>query len=440
MSTLPSHPSLKHLKNEAKQLLKALKDGAADSAARVSEYLPRLNDADVDAVLAGQVTLQEAQHVLAKEYGFGTWVALCEATEPTFDQLDKLTDDQMRVLLREVDQKDLVRAIKDLTSGPQTLRTRLLMVMSQRVRLFILEELEFVEATPKEVADTRARIVAEARSLGARGMISWPPGSGTHAAAAPPSPPVELPAGLAVLRRPLEELSLDEIRQLAHGFARIASDKGVPELEHTLQHTASPFIREGVRLAVDGTEIDLVRGLMRARKNALLRDMGIRLEIIIEGMVSISEGDNPRIVTQRLVTVYSSDFDREFRQAEGTVVDVRRRLDEQPASATNHDELTMLVTDMAWIARRSHTAHTGGVAALRPLLDAIDDAFLKRGIELLSEYAYDAIPAELEPRRDGILELADQRYRLVTAAIAAAQEGRSGEALDEALDAALSEA
>ena len=66
---LPFQPSLRHLKQEAKQFHKALQDGDSAIMDRVREGLPRLSaDATVD-----DVTLMEAQQVLAREYGFREW-------------------------------------------------------------------------------------------------------------------------------------------------------------------------------------------------------------------------------------------------------------------------------------------------------------------------------------------------------------------------------
>lgn len=52
--SLPSHPSLKHLRNEAKELLKARKQENPDAP----------------------IGLQECQHALAQEYGFKNWTEL----------------------------------------------------------------------------------------------------------------------------------------------------------------------------------------------------------------------------------------------------------------------------------------------------------------------------------------------------------------------------
>jgi hypothetical protein len=74
-STLPVSPSLEHLKNQAKALLKAQQ--ASDPA--VCPTLRRLNrfanvpDADI---LAAELSLAEVQYVLAMEYGFESWAQL----------------------------------------------------------------------------------------------------------------------------------------------------------------------------------------------------------------------------------------------------------------------------------------------------------------------------------------------------------------------------
>ncbi|MBT3269134.1 hypothetical protein HN371_18460 [Candidatus Poribacteria bacterium] len=67
---LPPTPSLEHLRNEAKALLKAYHANDADAAARLDRH-PRAGDGTKD-----EMQLADAQHVLALEYGFHTWRAL----------------------------------------------------------------------------------------------------------------------------------------------------------------------------------------------------------------------------------------------------------------------------------------------------------------------------------------------------------------------------
>ena len=69
---LPTNPSLEHLKKEAKALLKALRADDPDALARMDRH-PRSGD-----TRKGEMQLADAQHVLALEYGFGTWRAMTE--------------------------------------------------------------------------------------------------------------------------------------------------------------------------------------------------------------------------------------------------------------------------------------------------------------------------------------------------------------------------
>ncbi|HEY4100443.1 MAG TPA: ankyrin repeat domain-containing protein [Gemmatimonadales bacterium] len=62
---LPDHPDLDHLKNQAKTLLQSVRDGSAEGT-------QRFRDAGVD----GGDKLADAQHVIAREYGFKSWPEL----------------------------------------------------------------------------------------------------------------------------------------------------------------------------------------------------------------------------------------------------------------------------------------------------------------------------------------------------------------------------
>ena len=63
---LPARASLEHLKSQAKNLLRAWRDGDA-------EAVDRLASAGVSSV---ELKLADAQHVVARTYGFETWAAL----------------------------------------------------------------------------------------------------------------------------------------------------------------------------------------------------------------------------------------------------------------------------------------------------------------------------------------------------------------------------
>ena len=76
---LPSHPNLEHLRNQAKALVKAHRAGDTLACERLQRHLPRLGSVTSEEILTERVTLQEAQHVVACEYGYRNWAALVEA-------------------------------------------------------------------------------------------------------------------------------------------------------------------------------------------------------------------------------------------------------------------------------------------------------------------------------------------------------------------------
>lgn len=78
-TALPATPHLNHLKKQAKDLLKAHQSGDARSCALLRQYLPRFAGQTDDRILCSTITLHDAQHAIAQEYGFAHWAALSAA-------------------------------------------------------------------------------------------------------------------------------------------------------------------------------------------------------------------------------------------------------------------------------------------------------------------------------------------------------------------------
>ena len=88
----------------------------------------------------------------------------------TFADISKLTDRELQVLLREVDQKDLVVALK---AAEEELKDKILGNMSERVRTFITEEMEFLGPMRlSEVEEVQLRIVQQVRQLEEQGQVT----------------------------------------------------------------------------------------------------------------------------------------------------------------------------------------------------------------------------------------------------------------------------
>ena len=60
---------------------KAYQSAQPEAAQRIRAYVPRLRAASDPAIFQAEFTLQSAQCVLAREYGFSNWVQLVEAVE-----------------------------------------------------------------------------------------------------------------------------------------------------------------------------------------------------------------------------------------------------------------------------------------------------------------------------------------------------------------------
>jgi ankyrin repeat protein len=73
---LPPKPSLRQLRNRAKDLLQALQAGEPDAVRRIRESHPRFSGSSQAEIAAAETVLADAQFVIAKELGFDSWPRL----------------------------------------------------------------------------------------------------------------------------------------------------------------------------------------------------------------------------------------------------------------------------------------------------------------------------------------------------------------------------
>lgn len=73
---LPANPSLKSLKNQAKQLLHGHQSGAIDACERIRAFHPRLNALASKEIREAPFALADALLVIAREYGYESWPQL----------------------------------------------------------------------------------------------------------------------------------------------------------------------------------------------------------------------------------------------------------------------------------------------------------------------------------------------------------------------------
>ena len=93
-----------------------------------------------------------------------------------FEDIQKLTDREIQAVLREVEQKDIVIALK---AASEEVKEKLLGNMSERVRAFIEEEIEFTGPMRlSEVEEVQLRIVQKVRQLEEQGQVQVVRGDG----------------------------------------------------------------------------------------------------------------------------------------------------------------------------------------------------------------------------------------------------------------------
>ena len=124
---LPTNPNLEHLKSQAKQLLKAHKEGSLDAFQRIRSFFPKLSDATDAEIQSAAFGLQDAQLVMAREYGFASWSRLKVAVLHQ-EQVAEGTsaEDLLFQILRITDltQADIQRVAELLTADPSLVSAR----------------------------------------------------------------------------------------------------------------------------------------------------------------------------------------------------------------------------------------------------------------------------------------------------------------------------
>lgn len=171
---LPSHPSLEHLKHQAKDLRNAHAAHAPASAQTIRESHPRFNAAGDAEIFSGRFGLADAQLTIARSYGFASWARLkahidkstppAELTRPHHERID---DPIFREAVRLLDAGDSAGLRGHLKQHPNLSRQRVAFEGGNYFRNPSL--LEFVAENPIRHGRLPANSVAVAKVILAAG-------------------------------------------------------------------------------------------------------------------------------------------------------------------------------------------------------------------------------------------------------------------------------
>ena len=418
---LPARASLEYLRKESKALQRVFSAGDPDAVARVRRSLPRAGQAPADQVPKLDLSLQEAQHVLACEYGFRDWKELLgEVNGPRLEDLARLSRRDAEVLMREADQLDALRA---LAQAPEAARDHLLSSVSDRVRGFYTSELEFLDRSDRGSMDAaRERFMGELRALIEQGQATWPPKGDPVPERQRPAP--ELGSRFEALRQPLHQLAVEELTDVLAGLADLAVREGVLALDAIAAAALPSLLTEGITLIMDGTEPELVEDLLTTRAGTILRNRTVHGHMATEGWMSIHSGDNPAIVRRKIETYFlespSGDL---LERREPDVSELARCVQGRPLSQMTDPEWAELYCDLGFVARQR------GIVELEPLVEVVDDVVLAAGMRatLVDRAHHDVV---LTAMTDRLQELRLEWHRihsLVIGGVLAIQQGKRPE-------------
>lgn len=209
--------------------------------------------------------------------------------------LQELTDHSIQSILKEVDFDHLALALKDVPPG---VRDMIVRNMSRRASMKLQDEMEFIgKARPENIAEAQKRIESMvAEKLEAGELAREEDGAGGDGK----QEKQVLELQDLIRKRGVAERSSAEMVEIFLHLSYIARRCGILALEKVFPSLKDDdFLAHGIRLAIDGTDPELIQALMERKKQALLQELERRLSMEVTGVMSVQSGDHPRITEQK---------------------------------------------------------------------------------------------------------------------------------------------
>ena len=339
---LPPDPSFEQLKKQAKDLQTALRSGDAEAAARVAGSHPKFTESAPAEILDARLTLRDAQLVVAREYGFGTWKQLKAEVDGAGTSVARLQ--QLAVESPE----DVARIVRLMLATPPQAAT-FLYALGQQTTGALMKYLSDAEidvvvgaiagldevsgsqqagalaeydrlrqggergaprinqsnadfafgALAGAVGRRRANEIFQQQQISASEEMAHPPLSQEYHAKK---------AALTekLLTTPTVQLGLDELRQVLVGLAEVARAEGILEFEAFVRDAAGleGLLRSGLSLIIDGTDPKVVDDMLTTQMQTLVANFETRCKMIIAAVRDTQDGQNPRIIDHKLGGFY----------------------------------------------------------------------------------------------------------------------------------------
>jgi len=301
----PFSHNLAQLKKQAKDLLRELRVFTPAAIRRARKNYPRFERMSDEEICAASFTLQNAQHVVARECGYDSWEKLLSGlASKRFRRMEDLVDldeDGVTVLLRECGHTDLVFSLQ--AASFQT-REAILALFPEQIGLYFKRDIERLSLPPQVDAREIQRRVLE--QMNRRVDVSDVPERLTNLQEDYQYRAMRDALQHKLTRTPSAQLPLADLADIFADMARIARREGVLGLRDLDSPSADDLFSIALHHIPGGTEPERIREILKEEQQQRPAEQQLYARKIIAGILAIQRGEDPEVIAQivRKVAVY----------------------------------------------------------------------------------------------------------------------------------------
>ena len=207
----------------------------------------------------------------------------------------KMTDWEIQVLMKKLDNLTLSQAIKGCG---KKITEKFLKNMSSRAAAMINVQVKAIKPNKKDKDTARNKMFklsVDIKNMKKRKDVAN--NMGTQA----------LKEIKALLKKNnVSTMNNDQLSEFFILLSKMCRGLGILSLEEVISIVDDDFIKMGLALIVDGTDPELVMKMLSTRQETIISFQKIRLEMATTLVMSLQNGDNPRI-TEVLGKGYSEE-------------------------------------------------------------------------------------------------------------------------------------
>jgi len=211
----------------------------------------------------------------------------------TIEDLNRMDDRSIQLVLRDVDQKDVVLALMDMK---EPTRNRVMANLSRRAAAIVKDDMALAgKVDEKPIGEACARIVNVLKRLVDMGEITVQEGP-SRTTSDPIRSQTVIESNVEIGETPPGQRDLEGLVRYLQALARKSRCVGLLGIEPNVDRIDEELLRIGLEMVVDGTDYAVLDGILRERRKNLLAQYEQRLDMIITAVDAISAGDSPSIM------------------------------------------------------------------------------------------------------------------------------------------------